>query len=712
MVAGMTQYAVSIGRTYAAVWFCESPWVGAWFALVTAFYPRAAVSGLAGLLMARLWGRLLGIAPAGDAHWVNGLLCGLFIGAFHTLDVALVGLVALSAFLVTLLTPWLAALLWRAGKLPVLSLPFALVIVLLLLALGPAGLGAEPLPYLGIDTSDIFDRVPKRLENFFTAVGWLLLVPYPLTGALIFAGVLFASRYLALLAAAGYMAGELMLAALGHGSSANTAFNFMLASVAVGGLFSIPGRASFVMAMAAGALAACLGLALAPVLSAFQLPALTLPFVCAVYLCLGGLATRVDARAPYLTLDQPAAPEAAYERRRLAQARGAAAHSVPLLAPFYGEWTVSQGFNGEHTHKAPWQHALDFQITEEGRDHRGHRGDGASCADYFCFGAPLIAPVAGRVTQLQNELPDQPPGNVDVVNNWGNYLMIRTVTGAHVLLAHLKQGSVTVKAGEWVAAGQPVAACGSSGRSPVPHLHMQVQADGVLGSATIPFHLTHIIERTNTEGKEFRLCATPDKGVGVTAAPADEQLASAVRIPLGGTATYQMTSSRILESGQHQLTTQLTLLGQHRLTTQTGASAACEETACVMGFYDRDGAPSRALDMWLLALGLTPLSPSADRWRDRPALRLLPLSAPRRLLAALLRPLGGGCDSSYRRYWDEDTHCWIQEGVHRFALLPGVAWSATTRAWAAPASGVMRVRLEILGEYWELVRQSPHGGHA
>lgn len=703
MVAGMTQHAASIGRTYAAMWFCESPWVGAWFALVTTSYPRAAMSGLAGLLMTRLWGRLLGLSPAGDAHLVNGLLCGLFIGAFHVADAGLAGLIVLSSFLVTLLTPWLAGLLWRAGKLPVLSLPFALVIGLLLLALGPAGLGAEPLPYLPVDTSTIFTR---PLENFFTAVGWLLLVPYPLTGALIFAGLMFASRYLALLAAGGYVAGELMLAALGQGSSANTAFNFMLASVAVGGLFSVPGRASFAIAMAAGALAACLGLALAPVLSAFQIPALTLPFVCAVYLCLGSLATRVEARAPYLTLDQPTAPEVAYERRRLAQARGAAVHSVPLRAPFYGEWMVSQGFNGEHTHKAPWQHALDFQITEQGR---GHRGEGASCADYFCFGAPLIAPAAGRVTQLQNDLPDQPPGNVDVVNNWGNYLIIRTVTGAHVLLAHLKQGSVTVKAGEWVAAGQPVAACGSSGRSLVPHLHMQVQADGVLGSATLPFHLTNIIERTDADAREFRLCAVPGEGAGVTAAPADEQVAGALRIPLGSTATYQMSSSRLFENSQHQLTTQLTLLGQHRLTTQTGASAACEETACVMGFYDRNGSPSRALDVWLLALGLTPLSTSADRWRDRPALRLLPLNAPRRVLAALLRPLGGGCDSSYQRHWDEGTQCWIQEGVHRLALLPGLAWSARTQAWVAPASGVMRVRLEMWGEYWELLQQSRRG---
>ena len=203
-------------------------------------------------------------------------------------------------------------------------------------------------------------------------------------------GVLYASRYLALLAVAGYLTGETTLALLGHNSNSNVAFNHMLAAVALGGIYTTPGLASFGMALAASALSAWFGLVFTPVFTMFQLPQLTLPFVSAVYLAIGALAARTTARAPWLTLDAPSAPEHAYERARLSESRGASAHSVPLAAPFYGEWEVTQGFDGPHTHQAPWQHALDFQITEEGRD---HRGDGASCADYYCFGAPVLAQI-------------------------------------------------------------------------------------------------------------------------------------------------------------------------------------------------------------------------------------------------------------------------------------------------------------------------------
>jgi len=42
-------------------------------------------------------------------------------------------------------------------------------------------------------------------------------------------------------------------------------------------------------------------------------------------------------------------------------------------------------------------------------------------------------------------------------------------------LGHLKQGSVTVKVGDVVWRGQPLAAVGNSGHTNEPHLHLQVQ---------------------------------------------------------------------------------------------------------------------------------------------------------------------------------------------------------------------------------------------
>jgi hypothetical protein len=120
----------------------------------------------------------------------------------------------------------------------------------------------------------------------------------------------------------------------------------------------------------------------------------------------------------------------------------------------------------------------------------------------------------------------------------------------------------------------------------------------------------------------------------------------------------------------------------------------------VLGFYDRQGSRDPLLDLWLLALGLTPLSAAADRWGDRPPMRLLPLGLGRRLLGALLRPLGGYCDSRYQRGWDDAVHAWRQDGEHRIRLMPGIEWRASTSAWIEPGQGVQRLRLDMFGRCW------------
>ena len=62
---------------------------------------------------------------------------------------------------------------------------------------------------------------------------------------------------------------------------------------------------------------------------------------------------------------------------------------------------------------------------------------------------------------------------------WGNYVFIHHVlpTGESVysLYAHLAPGSVVVKRGQTVAAGDPVARVGSTGRTTSPHLHLEIR---------------------------------------------------------------------------------------------------------------------------------------------------------------------------------------------------------------------------------------------
>ena len=67
--------------------------------------------------------------------------------------------------------------------------------------------------------------------------------------------------------------------------------------------------------------------------------------------------------------------------------------------------------------------------------------------------------------------PETLPDDPNVL--FGNHVIIEH-DGAYVVLAHLKQGSVSVAVGDRVRVGQPIAALGHSGSSLFPHLHVQV----------------------------------------------------------------------------------------------------------------------------------------------------------------------------------------------------------------------------------------------
>ena len=607
LVLRLGQRLAPLAEAYARILFCESPWVGAWFAAITWFSPGAALAGVIALVAAALWGRLLSLSDPGLSHLVNSLLVGLFIGAFHAFDLVLLGWLVTAALFTTLITYWLASLLWRWGKLPILSLPFVLVSWMVILA-AQGNIPAAMLPAtLTPVTAVVFT---PWLDNFFIAIGWLMLVPYPVAGLLLFAGLLVASRYLALLAVAGYVAGYATLLLFARHDGYAIGFNFLLSAMALGGIFAVPGRASFLLALAGGALAAWFVVAQGALLSIFYLPLLTLPFICTVYLFLGGLSARSTKNPPYLTLEHPTAPEISLERMRLALTRGGDPNTPALQPPFYGEWRVSQSFDGPHTHREDWRHALDFHLIEGTAN---SYETGGTPGEYYCFGAPVLAPTAGQIVRLRGDLPDVALGEVDVTNNWGNYLLLRSPLGYYVLLAHLRQASIQVYVGQWVIAGQSLAACGSSGRSTEPHLHMHVQDDEELGSPTRPFHLINVLVRMD-DSTEYHLYHLPQQGAKVAAAPRNEYLTAALHLLPGRILTYGLRVPGASDTRSIQLRSELTLLGQSRLVVTEGISAAFVETPTVIGYYDRQGKPDALLDLWLLALGLTPLSCAADRW--------------------------------------------------------------------------------------------------
>lgn len=98
--------------------------------------------------------------------------------------------------------------------------------------------------------------------------------------------------------------------------------------------------------------------------------------------------------------------------------------------------------------------------------------------DYEIFGDWVYSPCAGTVLAVRDNLPDHAPGEADAEHPEGNFIVVKCA-GREILMAHLKQGSVTVAAGEEVWLGQPLGRVGNSGNTLEPHLHIEARENGV-----------------------------------------------------------------------------------------------------------------------------------------------------------------------------------------------------------------------------------------
>jgi hypothetical protein len=110
-------------------------------------------------------------------------------------------------------------------------------------------------------------------------------------------------------------------------------------------------------------------------------------------------------------------------------------------------------------------------------DDRGLRASGALPADlerYASAGETVFAPCDGSVVSIENNAPDMIPPLTDREHLAGNFAFL-DCGSAHVLLGHLRRGSVVVQVGQHVAAGARLAAVGNSGNSDEPHLHIHAQ---------------------------------------------------------------------------------------------------------------------------------------------------------------------------------------------------------------------------------------------
>jgi murein DD-endopeptidase MepM/ murein hydrolase activator NlpD len=113
-------------------------------------------------------------------------------------------------------------------------------------------------------------------------------------------------------------------------------------------------------------------------------------------------------------------------------------------------------------------------------DDFGRRAAGIDPADlnlYVSDGAPVRSPCAGEVKAAVDGIPDNAIGVTNTEVPAGNHVIV-ACGDIEVELAHLKQGTIAVIAGQRVSFGRTLGQAGNSGNSSEPHLHIHAVRAG------------------------------------------------------------------------------------------------------------------------------------------------------------------------------------------------------------------------------------------
>jgi len=283
---------------------------------------------------------------------------------------------------------------------------------------------------------------------------------------------------------------------------------------------------------------------------------------------------------------------------------------VPVDLPFRGSWICTQAIDGAHTHQGMWRHAFDFEVAGV---------DGAlfvagepldQLASYHCYRLPVLAAADGTVVKVEDEVPDNPIGEMDLDRNWGNVVMLYHAPGVYSVVAHLAPQSATVREGQVVARGQVVGLCGNSGRSPRPHLHFQLQSTPVLGAPTLPCAFERGILSSESAPRLVTRVVPREQEIWKNADP-DPDLAEQLAFPIGTSAVYRVNGRA------ERLLSEVDLYGQTVLRSNRGGVLAFARTPGQLTILDVEAPPDSLLHALRAALGRVPLTAEPNVcWHD------------------------------------------------------------------------------------------------
>ncbi|MBP6731545.1 MAG: urea transporter, partial [Chitinophagales bacterium] len=517
-------------NSYSQMFFSDNR-VFAYLILLASFInPYSGAAGAFAVVVSILCSQWIGFDRTyihQGSYSYSSLMVGLVMGLYFTFSFKFFVLLFIAAILTALLSKAIAVLFSKYG-LPLLGFPFLLVIWALLLALrsstgitlSETGLYVHNELYSlgGIHLVHFYEwldalELPRVVDAYLKSLGAIYFQYNILSGFIIAIGLLIYSRIAFTLSVIGFASGYFFLQYInGTAEPLNynfIGFNYILASISIGGFFLIPGKKSYLLALLIAPVIAVVHTSLGSLFSYFQLPIYSLPFNLIIIVLLLALKYRSTHNNLELVWYQQFSPEKNLYKHRNNVERFSNQSYFHIQLPFFGDWYVSQGHAGTITHLGEWQYAWDFVVTDDMR--KTFRLPGTSLNDFYCYNAPVLAPAAGYVYQIIDEVEDNLIGKVDIDKNWGNTIIIKHADYLYSKLSHLKAGSFKVKVGDYVYPGTLLATCGNSGRSPEPHIHFQLQATPHVGSKTLYYPISYFVEKK--EDKHiFHSFAVPNEG--------------------------------------------------------------------------------------------------------------------------------------------------------------------------------------------------------
>jgi len=367
---------------------------------------------------------------------------------------------------------------------------------------------------------------------FLKSFGTIFFLPSNIAGILLLLVVLYYSRIIFIMALSGYYFGITIHAYL-IGSFAQAfqdpyAFNYILVAIALCGVFLLPTLKNYLLALIGVAISVVLTDAIATLFHYYSIPVFTLPFNITVIVFIFILSMTYYKE---FNIDIKSTPEYSLSNYLSKIFRFGEIYERISL-PFSGHWSVYQAFDDKWTHKGKYKYAYDFVKYKE---HKTYANAGLYASDYYAFGESILSPVSGYVVSARDDLVDNIIGEVDRINNWGNFIIIKSDLGFYVEISHLMQYSLAFKTGDYIQINSVIAKCGNSGYSPEPHIHIQVQELGILGGFTKQFCFSEYIFEN-----ELIFNSVPKKHQCIEATISDRSISSRLHLVLDDTYEYDV----------------------------------------------------------------------------------------------------------------------------------------------------------------------------